>query len=722
MVPRPSLDSWRRRRHEGEQVPEASGERGQTARPGGSGGPGLPTRRTHDGRRASGPCRRRPLPPIFVIGSPRSGTTLLRLLLDSHPRISCGEETHFLRDLEAIVGRDWPLVASYGLPRDWWLARIRGLYGDFQAEVLARSGKARWAEKDPTYTLHLAFIEELFPDALFVHLLRDGHDVVASFRDRWGYRSAARAARTEWARYVERRHGRSAGAWTRERFLELRYERLVADPEAEARRLFDFLGEAWHPEVLDFDPADHAATERYRWFTAQRREAGGETATIYRSRVGAGGRSLDPVLRTLLRRQHGDAAARARLPRPSRTAHERASGPCGSASCTWAASAAGCGATGPSWPRRPRDAPTSRSSSRTPAIATPPGPTCARPPRGCATPTSCTSSGSWPTGVRAAVACPASRCCGARCACRSSSRCTTSSRRRAGWRAGSRRPPSGCGASGATAASLVVHCEDERARLAGFVPGGARSRSCRTSWRCAATCPTVQAARAALGVADRRVVTLLGYLTRRRGHGLVIDALRDLPQDVTALFVGSVIEGRDHVADELRAHAADIGVADRVRFMGYLPEAELEQVLVATDVALCPFRFMSASGALATWISAGRPIVASDLAPIRELDALAPGALRRFAPYEAPALAAAIRDALDEATSGPDPRVEALAAPAGHAAHRGALRGALSRGDGPTRLRSPRAARWHRAPTAGRRPPPTGGRCDPPRAGGPRPS
>ena len=105
----------------------------------------------------------------------------------------------------------------------------------------------------------------------------------------------------------------------------------------------------------------------------------------------------------------------------------------------------------------------------------------------------------------------------------------------------------------------------------------------------------------------------------------------------------------------------DIGVADRVRLLGYLPEAELEQVLVATDVALCPFRFMSASGALATWISAGRPIVASDLAPIRELDDLAPGALRRFAPYEPAALAAAIGAALAEATSEPDPRVEALA-------------------------------------------------------------
>jgi hypothetical protein len=245
-----------------------------------------------------------PAAPVFVIGSPRSGTTLLRLILDSHPRISCGEETHFLRDLEAVVGRHWELVATYGLPRDWWLDRLRHLYLDFQTEVLTRSGKARWAEKDPTYTLHLAFVEELFPDALYVHLLRDGHDVVASFRDRWGYRSAARAARSEWARYVEAARGlgrRIDGS----RFLELRYEQLVAEPEAEARRLFDFLGEEWRPEVLDFDPAGHSATGRYRWFTDLRRKEAGDQATIYRSRVGAGAASLDPFLRAVLRRRNG---------------------------------------------------------------------------------------------------------------------------------------------------------------------------------------------------------------------------------------------------------------------------------------------------------------------------------------------------------------------------------------------------------------------------------
>jgi glycosyltransferase involved in cell wall biosynthesis len=174
--------------------------------------------------------------------------------------------------------------------------------------------------------------------------------------------------------------------------------------------------------------------------------------------------------------------------------------------------------------------------------------------------------------------------------------------------------------------------------------------------------PDRTAARDRLGLTDRRVVKLLGTITKRRGHRLVLDALLDLPADVTALFVGSVIEGRDHVARDLQAHAAAIGVADRVRFLGYVPEADLERVLVATDVALCPFRFMSASGALATWISSGRPIVASDLPPIRELDALAPGALRRFAPYESPALAAAIRAALASTGDAPDERIRALAA------------------------------------------------------------
>jgi hypothetical protein len=89
------------------------------------------------------------------------------------------------------------------------------------------------------------------------------------------------------------------------RFPELRYERLVAEPEAVVRELLAFLGEAWDPAVLRFDQAEHDATERYRTFTAERRRTGGDPSPIYRSRVGTGGRALDPLLRGVLRATSG---------------------------------------------------------------------------------------------------------------------------------------------------------------------------------------------------------------------------------------------------------------------------------------------------------------------------------------------------------------------------------------------------------------------------------
>ncbi len=213
---------------------------------------------------------------------------------------------------------------------------------------------------------------------------------------------------------------------------------------------------------------------------------------------------------------------------------------------------------------------------------------------------------------------------------------------------------------GHAASSLVVHSEEERGRLEGLVPAS-KVEVVPHFVEVRPPLPDRAAAREALGVTGLRVITLLGYLTKRRGHRLVIDALRDLPDEVTAVFVGSVIEGRDHVGRALQQQAAQAGVAARVRFMGYLPDDQLEQVLAATDVALCPFERMSASGALATWFSTGRPIVASDLAPFRELKALQRGALHLFSPYQADALARCISSTLEISTDEPDPEVAALA-------------------------------------------------------------
>jgi hypothetical protein len=247
--------------------------------------------------------------PIFIIGCGRSGTTLLRMMLDSHPRISAGEETKFLTDLQPIVGEHWRLLSAYGFSRAWWLDRIRAFYAGFQADYLARRSKQRWAEKTPGYTFHLDFIAELFPDAQYVHMIRDGRDVVASFRDRWGYKAGLRAANSVWRESVAR--ARDFGSRLPEgRYQELRYEALVADPETEMRALLAFLGEEWDAQVLRYDEVAHDTTERYAAYTAERRAAaGGRGAAIYRAGAGKGRRKLDPALRAVLMRSSGKLLA-----------------------------------------------------------------------------------------------------------------------------------------------------------------------------------------------------------------------------------------------------------------------------------------------------------------------------------------------------------------------------------------------------------------------------
>ena len=213
---------------------------------------------------------------------------------------------------------------------------------------------------------------------------------------------------------------------------------------------------------------------------------------------------------------------------------------------------------------------------------------------------------------------------------------------------------------GIAASSIVVHSGEERARLAGRVPD-AKVEVVPHFVEARPALPDRATSRAALEVADKRVLTLLGHVIKRRGHRLVIEALRELPDDVYALFVGAPLQGREYMVEQFKEYAVKQGVDGRVRFMGFVPEDVLEQVLAATDVSLSPYRSMSASGALATLISAGRPIVTSDLPQMIELDAMEPGALHTFSPYASEPLARAIERALSVATDEPDPHVQTLA-------------------------------------------------------------
>ena len=242
--------------------------------------------------------RGRPDPPVFVVGCQRSGTTLVRLLLDSHSRISCGPETRYLEDLQRVVGPDWPRLERFGLTRQEWLDRIADFFGGIHAEYARRRGKVRWADKSPRYALVLGFVLEVFPDAQVVHVVRDGRDVCVSHRERFGYWAALRAT-AKWPHYVRTVRAAAAGL-PPEQYHEVRYEELVRDQEATVRRLTDFLGEQFEPAMLRIDEHQHDVPDRYHQQARRRRQAQGTTGAVYGGRAGAHRRELDPLTRLLV--------------------------------------------------------------------------------------------------------------------------------------------------------------------------------------------------------------------------------------------------------------------------------------------------------------------------------------------------------------------------------------------------------------------------------------
>ncbi len=211
----------------------------------------------------------------------------------------------------------------------------------------------------------------------------------------------------------------------------------------------------------------------------------------------------------------------------------------------------------------------------------------------------------------------------------------------------------------ARASRVLVCFEAERDRLAGW-PGAERISVLGHFVEERENLPPRDAARARLGVDGHRVVTLLGFIHPRKGHDLAIDALRLLPDDVLLVFAGAAIGDNERKLAAMTNRAATLGVADRLRVTGFIPEDEQERWLVATDLAVCPFRFFSASGSLTTWISASRPILCHDLPQVAEYRRVAADAFFTFAPYDAEAFAAAARAALDVVGGGPDPAIDRL--------------------------------------------------------------
>ena len=215
--------------------------------------------------------------PFFVIGAHRSGTTLLRYMLNSHPRLYLPPESEFIpaffsrsptRPLNRVEARRiLRKIFRLRFVREWRGAPpdINDLVREGETITPARlvnalytayanqHGAARWGDKTPTYTSHIDLLHCIFPRARFIHLIRDGRDVALSVLDTWGRRAHVDlvfAAHT-WKRRVTEAQ-RSVERLRPELFLELRYEDLVVDPGPQLRRICRFLDEDFHPNMLQF--------------------------------------------------------------------------------------------------------------------------------------------------------------------------------------------------------------------------------------------------------------------------------------------------------------------------------------------------------------------------------------------------------------------------------------------------------------------------------------
>jgi hypothetical protein len=207
-------------------------------------------------------------PPVpFVVGMNRSGTTLLRMMLDAHPELTIPPETHFVPDVIKACRRrsgtpEAALAAMKG-HREWGdfgfgdeemlsLLRERGRRlapGDalraFYEAYAEREGKPRWGEKTPRYIGKMRQIQAALPEARFVHVVRDGRDVALSVLDRTVRDLTAAEIGERWRRKIQK--ARDAAPQLHH-YVEIRYEDLILETEPTLRRVCELID-------LDFDPA-----------------------------------------------------------------------------------------------------------------------------------------------------------------------------------------------------------------------------------------------------------------------------------------------------------------------------------------------------------------------------------------------------------------------------------------------------------------------------------
>ena len=189
--------------------------------------------------------------PIFVMGAERSGTTLLRLILDAHPNIAIGPESGFLRAVLTTMtipnwnfGENW--FERFGVERGEMAGQLADLYDGMFSRYARDHGKQRWGDKTPLHRWLADLADELFPEAQFIGIVRHPGAMCLS-RARWGYDLDENARMWNLAAHLLTADRDRFGP---ERYTLLRYEDLLRDPEPVLRDLMDFLGEPWSDRLL----------------------------------------------------------------------------------------------------------------------------------------------------------------------------------------------------------------------------------------------------------------------------------------------------------------------------------------------------------------------------------------------------------------------------------------------------------------------------------------
>jgi hypothetical protein len=209
-------------------------------------------------------------PAVFVVGMNRSGTTLLRMMLDAHPQLTIPPETHFVPDLikaaradgataeDALAAmksaREW---GDFGFSDEEMLARLRALpqikpgpvVRTFYEAYTEQQGKPRWGEKTPTYVQKMKLIQRALPEARFVHVIRDGRDVALSVLDRTVRDLTAADVATRWQKKISKAR---EDAPQLEHYTEIRYEDLILDTEPVLRRVCEFIELPWDDRMLAY--------------------------------------------------------------------------------------------------------------------------------------------------------------------------------------------------------------------------------------------------------------------------------------------------------------------------------------------------------------------------------------------------------------------------------------------------------------------------------------